>query len=87
MSDGIKNPNAFELGDVLKDLKRHVWDSSAETPNKEFVERVRKMSANEIMGASVDAGVHNPDGTLTPEYGGGHPLARKARKIRNRKGK
>jgi len=29
---GIKNPDALELQDVLADLKRHVWDSSAMPP-------------------------------------------------------
>lgn len=33
MNDGaIKNPNAYELKDIMNDLPKHVWDSSAEPP-------------------------------------------------------
>lgn len=28
----IKNPNALRLQDVIADLPKHVWDSSAEPP-------------------------------------------------------
>jgi hypothetical protein len=34
MSDGIKNPNSFGLDDIIGDLPKHVWDSSAEPPTK-----------------------------------------------------
>jgi hypothetical protein len=32
------------------------------------VERVKSMTPGEVFQASVDAGIHNPDGTLTDEY-------------------
>jgi hypothetical protein len=28
----IKNPNAYELKEIMDDLPKHVWDSSAEPP-------------------------------------------------------
>jgi len=37
---------------------------------KLVLERIREMTLAEWLALSVAAGVHNPDGTLTPEYGG-----------------
>lgn len=33
----IKNPKAYELKEILNDLPRHVWDSSAEPPVVEII--------------------------------------------------
>lgn len=78
----IKNPNALRLQDVIADLPKHVWDSSAEPP---AVRHIRGMPSREFAGKLVGAGINNPDGSLTENYGG-HPLARKAVKVKRKKG-
>lgn len=87
----IKNPNAYGLKEILNDLPRHVWDSSAEPPkaetSKQFIERVKAMSNEERIGYSVSAGIHNPGGTLTEAYGGKSLLTRKGQKAGRRKAK
>ena len=45
-----------------------------ENPGIEVLHRVseslRQMTSDELFQLSVDAGIHRPDGRLTPEYGG-----------------
>lgn len=38
--------------------------------NRRVLKRARAMTPAEWLALSVAVGVHNPDGTLTPEYGG-----------------
>jgi len=49
----------------------------AEPPTAEWRERLvaaaKKLTPQEVMGISVRAGIHNPDGTLTEKYGGPTP--------------
>lgn len=35
---------------------------------RQALERVRRMTPEEIFQSSVDVGIHNPDGTLTEHY-------------------
>lgn len=50
MSDGIKNPNALGLSDVMADLPRHVWDSSAEPPKGKslLARKARRVKAKKV---------------------------------------
>ena len=66
MSDGIKNPNSFELAQIMRNLPKHVWDSSAEPPKRHMTEWERE--ATEVFFKQD-----------------GHPLARKAVKVKRGK--
>ena len=37
---------------------------------REAMARIEKMTNDEMFALSVRAGIHRPDGRLTPEYGG-----------------
>lgn len=41
--------------------------------NRRVLARIRRMTPAEAFALSVSSGIHNPDGTLTPEYGGADP--------------
>ena len=45
-------------------------DPSDAEINRRVLEKVRRMTADEVFQLSVACGVHRPDGRLTPEYGG-----------------
>jgi len=38
--------------------------------NRRVLDRIRRMTPAEAFALSVSAGIHKPDGGLTPEYGG-----------------
>ncbi len=56
---------------------REIWStySPPELPEaaklRAAIERLKKMSPDEVFETSVRAGIHNPDGTLTPQYRAG----------------
>lgn len=41
--------------------------------NRRVLAKIRGMTPDDVFALSVSSGVHNPDGTLTPEYGGADP--------------
>ncbi len=42
------------------------------------LKRVKKMTPDEVLQSSVRLGIHNHDGSLTPEYGGKKRRRKKA---------
>lgn len=50
------------------ETKAQIAHSLKHGPNAAFIKRVKAMSAKECMAASIRAGIHNPDGTLTERY-------------------
>lgn len=38
--------------------------------NRRVLAKIRRMTPDDVFALSVRVGVHNPDGTLTSEYGG-----------------
>lgn len=46
------------------------WMVRESLEHMRIVEKVRRMTPAEIFAISVSAGIHNPDGTLTEQYGG-----------------
>lgn len=55
-------------------LCRGVPDPRSEAElNRRLLAKIRRMTPAEAFALSVSSGIHNPDGTLTPEYGGPDP--------------
>lgn len=47
--------------------------SGGDPVNRRVLAKIRGMTPDDVFALSVRVGVHNPDGTLTPEYGGADP--------------
>ncbi len=53
---------------IEKEVLRRLPPAPGADAHARLMKRLSKMSAQEIFQTSVDAGIHNPDGSLTKHY-------------------